>query len=77
MAAFIAIFGGIAGLMVSTLGLAYFDLGLLGALGIYCVSGFSVFALGIFLLAFHDYRNENAEWGDRLAFSDVREAYKT
>ena len=49
--------------MVSTLGLAYFDLGFLGALGIYCASGFSVFALGIFLLAFNDYRNENAGGG--------------
>ena len=77
MAAFIALIGGIAGLVVSTLGLAYFDLGLLGAFGIYCASGFSVFALGISLLAFHCYRNENARGFDRSAFSDVREAYKT
>ena len=77
VAAFIAFIGGIAGLVASTLGLVCFDLSLLEALGIYCASGFSVFALGISLLAFHDYRNENAGGLDRSAFSDVGEAYKT
>ena len=59
VAAFLAIIGSIAGLVVSTLGLVCFDIGFLDALGIYTATGSSVFALGVTLLMFHSNRHEN------------------
>ena len=77
VAAFLAIIGGIAGLAVSTLGIVYFDFGLVEALSIYCASGLSVFGLGITLLIFHGSRHETATGFDGAPFSYATEANKS
>jgi hypothetical protein len=76
VAALLAIVSGIAGLVVTGLGLVYFDLVLLDTLGIYCASGLSIYALGITLLILHNSMIKIETLMSRL-FYYVTEAHKS